>query len=120
MRKWNVVTLFVLMCALAANAGSKQKGTATLKDLQPTGTTDKNYKKQKHKNQQYDLTFDAAQHEYVCRTPEKTKLNATDYVVGNDIGYQIDSNKATIKNAAGKEMKCTIVREADIASAAAK
>ena len=112
MRKWNVVPLLVLMCALTANAGSKQKGTATLKDLQPTGTTDK-----KHKNQQYDITFDAAPHEYVCRTAEKTKLNATDYIVGNNITYEIDSNKAKIKNSAGKEMKCTIVRVADVASA---
>ena len=104
MRKWNVVPLIVLMCALTATAGDKQKGTATLKDPQPTGTTDK-----KHKNQQYDITFDAAPHEYVCRTPEKTKLNATDYVVGNDITYQIDGNKGKLKSSA-KEVKCTVVR----------
>lgn len=113
MRKWKIVPLFVLMCALTANAGSKQKGTATLKDLQPTGTTDK----KQHKNQQYDITFDAAPHEYVCRTPEKTKLNATDYVVGNDITYEIDSNKAKVKNAGGKETKCTIVRVENLSSA---
>jgi hypothetical protein len=112
MRKWNVVLFLLLTCALTGNAGDKQKGSATLKDLQATGTTDK-----KHKNQQYDITFDAAPHEYVCRTQEKTKLNATDYVVGNDITYQIDSNKAKIKNAAGKETKCTVVRVENLASA---
>jgi hypothetical protein len=111
MHKWKVAPLLILMCALTANAGDKQKGTATLKDLQTTGTTDK-----KHKNQQYDFTFVVTSKEYTCRTHEKTKLNATDYVVGDNITYQIDSNKAKIKNTAGKETKCTIVRVQSVAS----
>jgi hypothetical protein len=37
--------------------------TATLKDLQTVGTTNK---KQKH--QQYDLVFDTPSNEYVCRS----------------------------------------------------
>jgi hypothetical protein len=113
MRNWQVVPLLVLMCAVSASAGDKQKGTATLKDLQPTGGTDK----KTHKNQQYDFTFDAATKEYTCRTPEKTKLNATDYVVGASVTYQIDSNKAKVKSASGKETKCTVVRVADISAA---
>ena len=106
MWKWKVVPLWVLICALSASAGDKQQGTATLKDLQPTGTTDK----KTHKNQQYDFTFVAPPNQYTCRTPEKTKLNATDYVVGNSITYQIGGNKAKLKNASGKETKCTVVR----------
>jgi hypothetical protein len=113
MRNWKVVPLLVLMCAVSASAGDKQKGTATLKDLQPTGGTDK----KTHKNQQYDFTFDAATHEYTCRTSEKTKLNAADYVVGGNVTYQIDSNKAKVKSASGKETKCTVVRVADLSAA---
>ena len=113
MRNWKVVPLLLLMCTVGASAGDKLKGTGTLKDLQPTGGTDK----KTHKNQQYDFTFDAATHEYTCRTQEKTKLNATDYVVGANITYQIDSNKAKLKSASGKETKCTVVRVADVSAA---
>lgn len=112
MRNWRVVPLLVLMCAVSASAGDKRKGTATLKDLQPTGNTDK----KTHKNQQYDFTFDAGPHEYTCRTQEKTKLNATDYVVGGNVTYQIDSNKAKLKSASGKDTKCTVVRVEDISA----
>jgi hypothetical protein len=113
MRTWKVVPLFVLMWAVSASAGDKQKGTATLKDLQPTGGTDK----KTHKNQQYDFTFDAGMHEYTCRTQEKTKLNATDFIVGSTVSYQIDSNKAKLKGSSGKETKCTVVRVEDISNA---
>jgi hypothetical protein len=112
MGKWNAVLLWVLLCALSASAGEKQKGNATLKDLQPTGTTDK-----KHKNQQYDFTFVATPHQYTCRTSHGTKLNATDYVVGNNITYQIDGNKGKIKNTSGKETKCTVVRVENVSTA---
>ena len=111
MWKSNVVPLFVLLCAVSASAGDKQKGTATLKDLQPTGETDK-----KQKNQRYDLIFVAPPNQYTCRTAENKKLNATDYVVGNRITYQIDNNKAKLKNAAGKETKCTVVRVENVST----
>jgi hypothetical protein len=113
MLRWKVVPLMVLMCAISASAGDKQKGTATLKDLEPTGGTDK----KTHKNQQYDFKFDAGTQEYTCRTQEKTKLKATDYVVNASITYQIDSNKAKLKNASGKETKCTVVRVENIPAA---
>jgi hypothetical protein len=103
MRKWNVVAAVVLMCALSANA-AKQKGSTTLKDVQPAGTPEKKEK------QQYDLTFEAPPNEYTCRTSEKEKFNAVDFVVGSTITYEIDSNKAKLKNASGKDEKCTIVR----------
>ena len=112
MRKWNVVLLLVLMCGLSAGA-EKRKGTATLKDLQTTGGTDK----KKHKNQQYDFTFLSSPRQYTCRTPEKTKLNATDYVVGDNITYQIDGNKGKVKNSSGKETKCTVVRVENVSTA---
>ena len=51
MRKLPVLTL-LLIFSTSAFAGDKQKGTTTLKDVQPAGTTEKN-----HKHQQYDLSF---------------------------------------------------------------
>jgi hypothetical protein len=103
MRKWNVVAALILMCAVSANA-AKLKGSGTLKDVQPAGTPEKKEK------QQYDLTFVATANEYTCRTSEKEKFNAVNFVVGSTITYEISSNKAKLKNASGKEEKCTIVR----------
>ena len=105
MKKLKLVLLLVIACALTAQAGPKEKGVAKLKDLQPTGTTDK-----KNKNQQFDFTFDASSKEYVCRTSHKTSLKATDYVVGNDVQFEVNNDKAKLKNSAGKEIKCTVVR----------
>jgi hypothetical protein len=102
MRRWTVVLLVVLACASQAWAG-KQKGTATLKDFQPAGTTDK-----KNKTQKFDITFDAAGNEYVCRTNDK--LKATDFVVGSDVKYELDNDKVKLKNPSGKEAKCMVVR----------
>ena len=101
MRKWTLI-LFVLAFTLPASA-AKQKGTASLRDFQPAGTTDK-----KNKTQQFDFTFDAAGNEYVCRT--KDKMKATDFVVGNDVSYELDNDKVKLKNPSGKEAKCTVVR----------
>jgi hypothetical protein len=104
MRKRNLVLLAVLTFVLSAAAGAaKQKGTASLKDLQPAGTTDK-----KNKTQQYDFTFDAEGSEYTCRA--KNKLKATDFPVGNDVKYELDNDKAKLKSTTGKETKCTVVR----------
>jgi len=82
MRKLSVLLLVVLVGTLQLSAG-KQKGTATLKDFQPAGTTDK-----KNKTQKFDISFDAAGNNYTCRTKDKVKL----------------------KNPDGKELKCTVVR----------
>jgi viroplasmin and RNaseH domain-containing protein len=104
MRNLKSILLLAIMCALPSFAGSKQKGTATLKDLQPTGTTDK----KDHKNQQYDISFVVSGNQYTCRTNDK--LNATAFVVGTDVGYELDSDKAKLKSASGKEAKCKVVR----------
>ncbi len=110
MRRLNVVLLIVLMCATAVYGGS-MKGKTTLKDLQPTGNTDK----KNNKTQQYDLSFTDAGHNYTCRTTEKIK--ATDFVVGNDLKFEIDGDKGKLKNPRGKELKCTIVRVEKVSAA---
>ena len=106
MRRTNLILLVALLGALpAGGASTKQNGTASLKDFQPAGTTDK-----KHKNQQFDFTFVASGTQYTCRTPEKSKLKATDFPVGGDIKYQLDKDKGEVKNMSGKGSKCTVVR----------
>jgi hypothetical protein len=102
MRRWNVLLVMILLCTLVGSA-KKQKGTATLKDFQPAGTTDK-----KNKTQKFDISFDAAGHHYTCRTKDKVK--ATDFVVGHDVNYELDKDKVKLKNASGEETKCTVVR----------
>ena len=99
------VPLLVLICALPAIAGNKLTGKTSLKDFQPAGTTDK-----KHKHQQFDFTFVAEGTEYTCRSPEGTKLKATDFPVGSDISYEVDKDKGEVKNASGKKVKCTMMR----------
>ena len=107
MRKANTIALLILTLAITAAAGSKIEGTTTLKDFQPAGTPDKDHK------QQYDLSFVAAGKQYTCRTSEKKSINATDFVVGADVKYQIDGNKGKLKNTGNKQVECTIVRVAD-------
>ena len=104
MSKRNILLLIAFTLVFSAGASAaKQKGTASLKDLQPAGTTDK-----KDKTQKFDFTFDAAGNEYTCRT--KDKLKAVDFPVGSDVNYEVDGDKAKLKNPSGKEAKCTIVR----------
>src|ERR1700685_704017 len=67
MRKGKTIALFIVTLAITAAAGSKIEGTTTLKDFQPSGTTDK----KTHKNQQYDLSFAAMGKLYTCRSVEK-------------------------------------------------
>jgi hypothetical protein len=105
MRRWIGGALLVT-CALTASAAKKQTGTTTLKDVQPAGTT--NTKDQK--KQLYDFTFDASGHHYICRTSPKTSVKATDFVVGSDVKYELDGDKGKLKTAAGKDLKCTVVR----------
>jgi hypothetical protein len=104
MRRW-IAVLLLTICTLPASA-AKDKGTTALKDVQPAGTTDTKDKKK----QQYDFIFEASGHHYTCRTSPKTSVKATDFVVGRDVKYELDGNKAKLKNAAGEEVKCTVVR----------
>jgi len=107
MRKYllTMIVLFLLGLALAAN---KESGNTTLTNIQPAGTTDK-----EHKKQQYDLSFTSTTNDYTCRTNEKAKINATDWVVGSQINYKINGNKGEIKNTqSNKSVKCLVVRVA--------
>jgi hypothetical protein len=104
MRYVNSVVLLLLLCVPVAMA-KKQTGHATLKDLQPAGTTDK-----KNKNQQFDFFFDASGMSYVCRTSHKTEVKATDFVVGTTVNYELNDHKGKLKSASGKQVKCTVVR----------
>lgn len=113
MRKILALTVIVLFLAILAFAANKESGSTNLKDVQPAGTTDK-----QHKKQQYDLTFATSKNEYTCRTKEKEKVNATDFVVGSTISYKINGNKGEVKNTtSGKNVKCTLVRVAPVSAA---
>jgi hypothetical protein len=109
MRRALFITLLIITTASSASAGSKIKGVAMLKDLQPTGTADKH-----HKHQQFDLFFAAAGKEYTCRTPADKSLKATDFIVGSDMNYELEGNKGKLKNAGGRQVECTIVRVEDL------
>jgi hypothetical protein len=110
MRKIKSVALLTVTMMIAITAaGSKVEGMTTLKDVQPTGMTDKT-----HKNQQYDLSFAASGKQYTCRTNEKESLKATDFIVGSDLKYEIGGNKGKLKSSSGKQIECTIVRVADL------
>jgi len=105
MRRFKIVVLVVLMCSLTLSADNKLKGTTMLKNLQPANTPDKN-----NKNQMYDFIFVNADNTYTCRTNRDTKLKATDFVVGESPKFELDGDKAKLKNVPGKEAKCTVVR----------
>ena len=106
MRTSKSVLIVALLCSsLPTFAAQKQKGSTTLRDFQPAGTTDK-----KNKHQRFDFTFDASGTEYVCRSKEGSKLNAIDWPVGSDISYEVEKDKGKLKNAKGKEVGCTVVR----------
>jgi hypothetical protein len=110
----NVVALFTLAAVALCLSGTalgaqKQTGTTKLVDVQPAGTPGKG---QKH--QQYDFTFEGRTHEYTCRSKQGDKINATDFVVGSNVDYQVKGNKGKVKSSTGKEVSCTIVRVADL------
>jgi hypothetical protein len=109
MHKGNAVALLVMALAITAMA-AKIEGVTTLKDFQPTGTTDK----KTHKNQQYDLSFAASGKQYTCRTDEKESLKANDFVVGSEVKYEIGGNKGKLKSNSGKQVECVIVRVAEL------
>jgi hypothetical protein len=97
--------LTVAVLTTLPSFADKIKGETTLKDSQPHGTTDK-----EHKHQAYDLTFDGKDKTYTCRTDSKNSMDATDFVVGAKINYEIDKNKAKIKTPENKKVECKIVR----------
>lgn len=96
-----ITGIFATLPAFAENF----KGSANLKDVQTTGMKDKN-----HKHQAYDLFFDTQGKSYTCRTDSNKSMNATDFVVGNQIRYEIDGDKAKIWSPANKKVGCKIVR----------
>lgn len=112
MRRLSVVAVLVVAVTLSAFAAKKLSGTTTLKDCQPANTPDHSKKNKTH--QTFDLSFDAEGKNYTCRTPANKSMNATDFVVGDSIKYELDGEKATIKTSAGKKVGCTIVRVAAI------
>ena len=110
MRKVILVGLLT-MIALGANAGTKDQGSTTLRDVQPAGTVGK-----KHK-QQYDVMFTSSMgKDYTCRTSEKKSVKATDLVVGSGATYEVKGTKGKVKTTAGKSFDCTVVRVADAPS----
>jgi hypothetical protein len=105
MRTSKTVLALMLLCSLPALAGDKQKGTTTLKDLQPVGTPDKD-----NKNQQFDLTIEASGSQYICRTSRGDKIKATEFPVGGQITYEFDEDKGKIKSSRGKKLECKVMR----------
>lgn len=110
MRKLLSIGLLVAVLAGAGVAANKESGSSILKNVEPAGTTDK-----QHKKQQYDLTFATAKNEYTCRTNENQKVQATQFVVGSAITFNINGNKGEVKSTqSGKSAKCTLVRVAAV------
>jgi len=98
----------ILALALSATfpaLAAKVKGTTNLKDLQTAGVKDK-----EHKHQAFDIFFDAGGKSYTCRTDSDKSMNATDFVVGSSIKYEIDGNKGKLESMEGKKVECKIVR----------
>jgi len=107
MRKALTAAILSLALTLSASA-EKSKGSTTLKDSQPTS----DLPDKEHKHQTYDLSFDAQGKTYTCRTNPKKSMDATDFVVGSQIDYEINNNKVKIKTPQKKEVECTVVRVA--------
>jgi hypothetical protein len=107
MQKGTITAALILATTLPLFA-AKTEGNTTLKDLQPAGTPDKDSKKNKH--QSYDLSFVATGKQYTCRTDPQKSINATAFVVGTDMKYQLDGDKAKIKTSEGKQLECKVVR----------
>ena len=101
----------VMVIAMLAVAGTKEKGKTVLKDVQPAGTPSKDHK------QQYDLivTSDSGK-DYTCRTKPKKDFNAAEFVVGSNVTYEFNGNKGKIKTSEGKDLDCTVVRVANASS----
>jgi hypothetical protein len=104
-RTASAVLAFTGILATLPAVAAKFKGSANLKDVQTTGMKDKS-----HKHQAYDLFFDAQGKSYTCRTDSGKSMNATDFVVGTQIRYEIDGEKVGIWSPENKKVGCKIVR----------
>jgi hypothetical protein len=60
--------LLLLTLSVPLAMAKKDKGTTTLKDVQPAGLTSK-----ENENQQFDFSFDASGMSYVCRLATRTR-----------------------------------------------
>src|SRR5271168_1596616 len=105
MHKLALAAAFLAAATLPAFAGNKINGSTTLKDMQPYGAKDK-----EHKHTAYDLSFSADGKNYTCRTDPKKSVNATDFVVGTEMKYEIDNQNVKIKSPKNKQVECKIVR----------
>jgi hypothetical protein len=99
-----ILCLASILATSPAFAG-KVKGNTTLKDSQPAGVKDKD-----HKHQVHDLFFDAGGKSYTCRTDSDKSMNATDFVVGTTLKYELDGDKAKLETPEGKKVECKVVR----------
>ncbi len=107
MQRLVAIAIFGTLTAATANQAfaEKIKGDTALKDFQPYGAPDKD-----HKHQGYEIIFSARDKGYTCRTNPKKSVDATEFIVGSQIHYEIDKNKAKIKTPDKKEVECKIVR----------
>jgi len=110
MMKLIPTTLLIAVIAIPALADHKFEGDTVLKDSQPAGVASKHDKHMKH--QVFDLTFDAAGNEYICRTNSDKSMNPMDFVVGSSIHYQVDGKKVKIITPNNKKVSCNLVRVA--------
>jgi hypothetical protein len=108
MLKRTAVAILIFATTFPASA-SKLQGTSILKDSQPIGSIDKD-----HKHQTYDLTFQASGREYTCRTNSDDSMNATDFIIGHEMHYEINGKKVKIKTPENKQVECKVVRVADV------
>ena len=108
LRTTSCLCLAAAVLSSAAMADSLVQ-TATLKDLQTVGSTNK---KQKH--QQYDLIIDTSTNEYVCRTKLGSSLKATQFVVGYSLQFKLNGQSGEATTSDGKKTKCGIVRVAAV------
>ena len=104
LRKTSGLCLAAALLSTVALADSLVQ-TATLKDLQTVGSTNK---KQKH--QQYDLVIDTSTNEYICRTKLGSSLKATQFVVGSSLQFKLNGQNGEATTSDGKKTKCGIVR----------
>jgi hypothetical protein len=104
------ITLLTVALTIPALADHKFEGATVLKDSQPAGVANKRDKHMKH--QVFDLTFDAAGNEYICRTDSDKSMNPMDFVVGGNIHYQVDGKKVKIITSNNKKVACNLVRVA--------
>jgi hypothetical protein len=98
-------TLALSLLATLPASADKLKGNTTLKDSQPAGVKDKD-----HKHQVYDLFFDASGKSYTCRTDSDKSMDATEFIVGTALKYELDGNKAKLQTSHGKKVECKVVR----------